>query len=267
MDSDANFLKISSILENVKSNITVINHLKQHFKILLSDNIIFSNKYDDIMDKLKFLNSESNIQLKSIEIIERIYLLSEIDDKLIMIDHNEYKNKIRTLETNLNVVSDEIIKIVQEYGYISICELMNIIDKQYYNLIKSNLLTEINLLEKFFQPTKIKKINGLFEETESLRIKNIPMKIDKKQPILSKTEKILNKFDVEHDNLKINLIYELNKAQIEIETNKTMYIIEGYFREDVFNEIYQTNIYEQKYKNIKKKLLFFNPIIFINYTN
>ena len=256
MDNDSNFLKISSILENVKFNINIINYLRQHFKILLSDNMIFSNKYDDIMDKLKFLNTELNSQHKSLVMVERIYLLNEIDDNLVDIDAEETNKKIKMLESNVNIISDEIKKIVQDYGYISICELLRIINNEQYERNKYNLYYKVDILERFFQPTKIKKIYKEFKDIISLKIKNIPMEQIKKLPTSSANEKnTFDKFEIGEDNLKINLIYELNKALIEIEIEDMIYTIEGYFKEDEFNEIYQIDSYEYKYKNIKKKLL------------
>jgi ATP-dependent Lon protease len=283
MDNDSNFLKISLILENVKFNITIINYLKEHFKILLSDNIIFSNKYDDIMDKLKFLNTETNSQLKSLVMIERIYLLNEIDKNLVDIDTVEIVNKINMIESNINVMSDEnlvdidtvetinkinmietntniigdeINKIVQDYGYFSICELLKIINNSQYEKYKLNLYYKVDILERFFQPTKIKKTYSQFKDNISVKIKNITIEQNKKLPTLSKNEKnTFDKFEIDIDNLKINLIYELNKALVEIEIEDVLYIIEGYFREDMFNQLYQIDVYEYKYKNIRKKLL------------
>ena len=256
MDNDSNFLKISLVLDNVKFNITAINFLKEHFETLLSSNLIFSNKYNDTMDKLKFLNTESNYQLKSLTTIERIYILNEIDDNLISIDNEETINKINTSESNINIVNDEIKKLVQEYGYTSIQKILNIIDKQMYKKHKMSLSYKVDILEKFFQPIKIKKLSNVFNENIIVRIKNIPANSIKKLPTLAKKEKSSSvNFDVDTDELKINLIYELNKAVIEIEVDDNLYVIEGYFKEDKFNELYQIDIYENKYKNIKKKVL------------
>lgn len=256
MDNDSNFLKTSLVLENVKFNITTINFLKEHFETLLSSNLIFSNKYDDVMDKLKFLNSESNSQLKSLTTIEKIFLLNEIDDNILSIDDEETKNKIDMLESNLNVIGDEIKKLVQEYGYISINKILNIIDAPIYKKHKLSLSHKVDILEKFFQPIKIKKSSNAFNDNIIVRIKNIPANSIKKLPTLPKYENSPSlKFEVDTDELKINLIYELNKAIIEIEVEDNLYIIEGYFKEDKFNELYQIDSYENKYKNIKKKVL------------
>ena len=83
MDNDNNFFLVTLILENVKLNIMIINSLKEHFKTLLSSNIIFSNRFNEIMEKLKFLNNESNSQLKLSTTIERIFLVNEIDNNLL----------------------------------------------------------------------------------------------------------------------------------------------------------------------------------------
>lgn len=256
MDNDSNFLKISSILENVKFNITIINNLKEHFKTLLSSNIIFSNKYDDKIDKLKFLNTESNSQLKLLVMLERIFLLNEIDNNLIIINDDDIKNKINNLESNSNIISDEIRKIVMEYGYLSVNKTFKIIDKSLHDKYKQSLTHKIDILEKFFQPIKISKTTTDTDENICVKIKNIPVEKNKKLPTLLKNEKsALDKYNEDNDNVKINLIYELNKAEIDIKIENNLYSFEGYFKEDTFNEIYLMDIYESKYKNIRKKLL------------
>jgi ATP-dependent Lon protease len=257
MDNDNGFLKISMILKNVKYNITTINFIKEHFDILLSSNIIFSNKYNDIIDKLKFLNIESNAQYKSLITIERIYLLNEINHNLIEIDNNETKNKIDMLELNSNVISDEILKLIQEYGYSSIHNILTIFNKSQYEKHKISLIYKLDILDKFFQPTKIKKIKNTFKENISIKIKNNITESIKKLPTTTKNEKSqLGKFEIGNDELKLNLIYELNKASIEIEIEDDLYVFDGYFKEDTINELYQIDMYELKYKNIIKKLCY-----------
>lgn len=256
MDNDSNFLKISSVLENVKLNITIINNLKEHFKTLLSSDIIFSNKYDDRMDKLKFLNIESNSQLKSLVALERIFMLNEIDDNLININNDEIKNKIDMFVSNSNIISDEIKKMIMEYGYLSMNEIFKIIDKSLYDKYKMSLVYKIDILEKFFQPIKISKSITDINKNVCVKIKNIPIEKSKKLPTIPKNDiGPLDKYDTHNDNVKINLIYELNKAVIEIEIENNLYSFEGYFKEDTFNELYLFDIYESKYKNIRKKLL------------
>jgi len=257
MDNDNNFFKVTLVLENIKFNITTINYLRDHFKTLLSDNIIFSNKYDYIMDKLKYLNNESNFQLKSSIMIQRIFMLNEIDENLIGLDNDDLLNKIIMLESTSNIISDEIKKIIQEYGYFSIHEILNIMDETLYERNKMSLFYKIDILEKYFQPIKLNKFNCEFKKNINVKIKNIPVEQIKKLPTLSgKGEKnFFDKLDTDTDNLKLNLIWELNKAIIEIEIENNLFIIEGYFKEDTFNEIYQIDNFESKYKNIRRKLL------------
>jgi ATP-dependent Lon protease len=259
MDNDNNFIKTLLILENVKLNIKIVNNLKNHFDTLLSNNIIFSNKYDDIIDKLKFLNSELNSQLKTLVIIQRIYLLNEIDNNLIDVNDEDTTNKINLLDSASKIIKDEIIKLIQEYGYYSIHEILSIIDNSLYERNKLALFDKIDILEKFFQPIKVNKENLDFGETINVKIKNIPIEKIKKLPCLSKNEKnIFGGFDgsvSDSENLKINIIYELNKAIIEIEIENHLFIIDGYFKEDIFNELYNISQFEFKYKNIIKKLI------------
>lgn len=274
MDNDSNFFLTTSILENVKFNITIINSLKEHFKTLLSSNLIFSNKYDEILEKLKFLNKETNTQLKSLLTIERIFLLNEIDENLISIDCDDMKCKLELLKSNTDVITNEINKLVYEYGFVSMQEILSIIDKSGYDKHQYNLAWKINILDKLFQPTKVKKMekleklnkkyeeineNNLNNENITVKIKNISAESIKKLPGLPKNEKSpfgnFGKFEIDLDELKLNLIYELNKAQIEIEMDEHIYVFDGYFKEDMFNELYHIDTYELKYKNIRKKLL------------
>ncbi len=246
MDNDNNFLKISLILENVKFNIKIINNLKEHFKILLSTNVIFSDKYDDMMDKLKFLHTESTTQLNSLSIIE--YLFNGINKKIVEIDIKNTINKINILKSNIVVVSNELNNIVEENGYTTICELLKILNKSQYEKYEQNLIHKIDILENFFQPIKIKRTETQYKENINIKIKTIPIEPN----IKNVSDKYVNFETNEH--LKINLIYELNKAIIEIEIENSLYVIDGYFKEDTFNELYFLDVYEYKYKNIKKKI-------------
>lgn len=257
MDND-NFLpKITNLLENVKSNISIINNLKEHFKILLSHNIIHINKYSDIVDKLKFLNSESIRQTRILKLLEQITLIGELDDNLESNLHNREltENKIKNVKNNSETIGEELIRIIYEYGYISMSLFLNITDKDLFEKYKYDINHKISCIEKFFQIIKVEKKNIEPKENVSLKIKNISPEPIKKLPKLAVKDRV--DVEVEDDRLKINLIYELNKACIQIEIADTLYIFDGYFKEDSFNEIYQDEMFEKKYKNIQQKI--FNP--------
>ena len=252
MDNDSNCLKILLILENVKNNINIINNLKEHFKILLSDNIIFSNKFNDIIDKIKFLNSESNKHLKSLKILEQLYFFSNSNS---ISQDDLVKEKIQTIESNINIIHDEIIKLVYEHGYNSISNIINIIDKITYTKYNIDIYDKIGQIEKFFRVIKVQKKNYLSINNQiDIKIKNIIIENNKKEKITS--EKLKVDFDVtDDDKLKLNLIYELNKATIEMEIEDKLYIFDCYFKEDDLNELYNIDSFEIKYKNIFHKII------------
>jgi len=56
--------------------------------------------------------------------------------------------------------------------------------------------------------------------------------------------------DIMLKNNYVNLIYELNRASIRIEIGDDFYLLNGYFREDTFNEIYMEEEFEGKYLRI-----------------
>ena len=258
MDND-NFLpKIATLLENVKSNISIINNLKEHFKILLFHNIIQIIKYSDIVDKLKFLNSESVKQSRILKLLEQITLIGDLEDNsennFNLNNHELIIKKIKTVKNNSETIFEELVKIIYDYGYLSISLFLNITNKDLFKKYNNDINLKISCIEQFFQITKVDKKNIDFKDDVCLKIKNISPEPIKKLPKLS----IIDKIDIEivdDDKLKINLIYELNKACIQIEIADTLYIFDGYFKEDTFNEIYQEEMFEKKYKNIQQKIL------------
>ena len=260
MDND-NFLpKIATLLENVKSNISIINNLKEHFKTLLSHNIIHIIKYSDIVDKLKFLNSESVKQSKILKLLEQITLIGELEDNSENYFNFNFNNreliitKIKTVKNNSKTIFEELVKIIYDYGYLSISLFLNTTNKDLFEKYNNNINLKISSFEKFFQIIKVDKKNIDFKDDVCLKINNIsPEPIKKLQKLA-----IMDKLDIEivdDDKLKINLIYELNKACIQIEIADTIYIFDGYFKEDTFNEIYQEEMFEKKYNNIQQQIL------------
>ena len=242
MDNDNSLLKIT--LDNVSSNIKILNDLKNHFKMLLSENIISFNKFNDIMNKIKFLNTESLNQQKTINIINE-HLFSDSTEQ---IEINSLEMKIKNMEINSISINDELIKIILDYGYISISSILFIIDKELYILNKNMLDIKLNLIDKYYQVINVEKKNKTnFDEILDINIKNI----------LPEKHNLKNKDKIEFENddkLKINLIYEINKSVIEIELGDNIYIFKGYFKEDTFNELYTYDFYENKYNNIQKKI-------------
>ena len=255
MDNNNCFHKITITLEDVKSNINVINGLREHFRILLSTNIVYQNKYNDNMDKLKFLNNESNNHLKSLNIIYKIINLTDKKNS-DYIDCDLIDNKINSIEVNSLTIKNELIKIIFDYGFTNISSILYIIDSFVYFKNKINLEKKISLIENFFQVIKVEKINREHCNEIYIRIKNIMPEPVKKLPVLASSDKnkLENSFIDNDEKLLVNLIYELNKAIIEIEIDDCIYIFNGFFKEDIFNEIYQNEIFEFKFKNIQKKL-------------
>jgi len=178
MDNNGNFNKITVILEFIKSNIKIINDYKEHLKILLSNNIIYQNKYNYIMDKLKFLSIESNNNLKSLNIIEKIINLS--DD---IIDFDLINNKILDIELNTDIIKKELHKIIYDYGFISISSILNILENNIYNKNQINLEKKIFIIDNFFQVIKVEKKYKSFENDIYIRIKNIEKNIEHKNNI------------------------------------------------------------------------------------
>lgn len=273
MDNNNNFFKIITLGENVKSNIKIIGEFKDHFKILLSNNIIQQSKYNDVMDKIKFLNDESINQLKLLQILEKNHILTE--SKILLSKTDEYErqekqesincetdiiteadlinSKIYNIELNLNVITDELIKIIYDYGFTSISSVIHILDKNSFAKYKINLVSKLNAINEFYQVIRVEKKNKLYEEGINLKIKNILPKTSQKILIGENNDKNeLETFD--DDKISINMIYELNKAIVEIDIDDYTYIFDGFFKEDMLNEIYQTELFGLKYKNVQKKI-------------
>ena len=275
MDNN-NFFKALTLGEDVKLSIKTLSEVKIHFDVLLSNNIIQSNRYNDIMDKIKFINNELFNQAKTLKSVEKIYIKR---DKKIMknrgennkeeqIDNDFYRAKITSVELNYKVMRDEILKMINEYGFNSISKSLEIISNDIYKKYELEITSKLNIIDNFFQVTKIEKKSKKFEDDVFLRIKNIlpdPIKTTTSSSSSSSSSNndksnysASSKLDSEYgpeDKITTNLIYELSKAIIEIDIGNMTFVFGGFFREDSLNEIYNHEPFRTKFLNIKKKAI------------
>jgi hypothetical protein len=213
---------------------------------------------------LKFLNSESNNQLKLINTIQEIIDLSESEVK-DSVDFDLIETKILSVELNENSINTELVKIISEYGYVSLTGVLNIFDKSIFSehqeypeskLFLSKLfLGKLSLFDKFFRVISVEKKNILPKQNINIKIRNIQQEHVKKLPTVLNSNKSGELEQMDDDKLKINLIYELNKGIVEIEIENNLYIFNGYFKEDTLNDIFYHEFFCSKYKNIQKKFL------------
>jgi len=242
---------------DIKLNIQIINNLKDHLEILLNYNIIEKNKYNLVIEKIKFLSYELNNQLRLFKILNKLFLSINFEKK-----NDELDIKIDNIELNLISIKNELIKIIFDYGYISINNILNIINNIFYEKNKTKLNQKLDLINNYFQVTKVEKIKKIYSENTNIKIKNILPKIIKKQqkmepnnPNENLNPEIKEDIDINNnENLLINLVYELNKAIIEIDIGDSYFIFTGFFKEDILNEIYHNDIFYIKYKNIENKI-------------
>ena len=269
--------KYDFAIDCIKLNIKILNSFKEHFDKLLKDNVISNNKYQNSIDKIKFLITESNCQIKMLNQIKKIELINS--------DNIEWLN----LETNIANISAEIIKLIYSNGFVSIIEIFLIIDNSLYlrNLNKIN--EKLNIIDKFYQVTRVDKNLDLIM-IDDVRIKIIdensnsnsnsnsdsnsdsnlnfnpfkPKQINDDNKKKSKSSSNFKKIGdietqfMEEDKIKLNLIWELSNVKIELKIENCTFLFDGYFKEDTFNEIFLQLDYEKKYieiyKNFKNKL-------------
>jgi hypothetical protein len=244
MDNDI-LIKINNLLKNFTLNNEIINNLKIHLNKLLSDNIITFNKYNDIIDKIKFYNLENNKQLKSIKIIGEF-------NNLFINSENIDIDSITKIEENYNSIYVELIKIIFEYGYLSIYSTLYLIDQNSFLEKKNEFDYKLSQINKYFQIISIEKKNIEFKKDIVLKIKNLELKNIKN----SEYQELYNsKYD---NRVLINFIYELNKIDIELEYEENLFIFRGYFNEDILNNIYLNDFFENKYKKIITKMIISN---------
>jgi hypothetical protein len=237
MDENNNQNK-KEIYEKINSVSILINNIQNHLLTILSDNIITNNRYNDLIDKLKFVKSQLNIQVKKINEIsnndlDRFKENYEFDDNTI--------GKIDDIKNNIISIKNELIKIVIEYGYFSIDMVLELmLDTDDYNFYRNNIDDKNLSINKYFRVINVGKSDISSTNKINYSIRNI-LKKDSED----------SKYDVlDEEKLKINLIYELNKANIEIEIKDTLYIFKGYFVEDILNDIFNDIHFSGKYKKI-----------------
>ena len=277
MNNKQELINIFSIKENIENNIKIIANIKLHLKKLQTDNIIANNKYNNLVDKIKFMNSELFDQLKCINTIND---MDGFDENELIIA------KIKHIVNNFNTIKDETNKLIFEFGYISIINSLQIINYDLYIKYNFELNNKLNFINEFFQITNIESSNETSNETSNkmsdemsdeiistnnlplpvennfnIRIQNlVPNLLDNNNKNSHNNHSHSHFFGFNDEIVKNNLIYELNKALIELTIDKSMFVFRGYFKEDVFNEVYLHPSFEKKYLEIKNKLLKSNNI-------
>jgi hypothetical protein len=266
---------MDKLTQEIKSNINLINIIQNHFKILFNNNIINNDTYNNLFDKLKSFNNELNFDLKILNVIEKINYsdfnnnIIEIKEKDDSEDENEsneknekkndeiINNKIANIKINTFFTNSELIQFIYEYGLTTINLVLSNIDNSIYLKNEIELNEKIFLINNFFIVTKVEKTISKKSDNFLIKIKNLlPNKSSKSSS--SDDEDINKSEDKCNNNISINIIYELNKAIIEIELYGFIYKFNGFFKEDIFNDIYQNELFELKFSIIKKKLFNLN---------
>ncbi len=234
MDNETNNLLVQVAQLNIKHIKEIISNLKEHFKAILSDHVISENLYYELTDKLKkYFNQILKIDKKLNNIIEEEEYSLDYENRVLLLD---VKNEI----TNLRM---DLANIVYEYGYSSLSGIFEIIlPIEILSEYKNEITKKVSSIEKYFQVKKISKIPITSFKQVNFKLKDI-------SPIKLKT-KDKDKENSDQEKPSVNLIYELNKASIEIEVDDTCYIIYGYFKEDSLNQIYNDKLFEDKYKKV-----------------
>lgn len=283
MDNNLMYLTIAKEFQNIETIYEIINNFKNHFNLLLSDGIITNTRYISLIETVsdifkKTVETEKNLKLLEIDynnddsllglkihenednekdsIDEMIKKDIEEDTRINNILKSLNDNKMEEIVEEILKIKNELKEIILDYGYISISSVFeNILGDDDYKKFKYDIIEKINNLEKYFQIMCVnsKKIDNKEKEDDIdnlLIINEIFFKIknlDLKKPVETEQNIFLSNLQ---ERLDLNLIYEVNKAQLEFVINDTVYIFDGYFKEDLFNEIYKDSVNEMKYNQI-----------------
>ncbi len=236
MDNDTNKLLTQVAQLNIKHIKEIINNLNEHLKNILSFQIISENLYYELSDKLKkYLSEIINIDKKLNNIIEDKEYGLDYENRVLLLD---VKNDITNLRTDL-------ASLVYEYGYLTLSGIFEIIlPIDVYSEYKNEINKKINFIEKYYQAKSISKISITSFKQVNMKLKELSL------TKLKTKDKDKEKEIEPSEKLNLNLIYELNKACIEIEIDDTCYIIYGFFKEDSINLVYNDPLFEDKYKKV-----------------
>ena len=280
------YLTIAKEFQNIETIYEIINNFKNHFNLLLSDGIITNTRYISLIETVsdifkKTVETEKNLKLLEIDynnddsllglkildnenddnekdsIDEMIKKDIEEDTRINNILKSLNDNKMEEIAEKILKIKNELKEIILDYGYISISSVFeNILGDDDYKKFKYDIIEKINNLEKYFQIMCVnsKKIDNKEKKEDDIdnlliineiffKIKNL----DLKKPVETEQNIFLSNLQ---ERLDLNLIYEVNKAQLEFIINDTVYIFDGYFKEDLFNEIYKDSVNEMKYNQI-----------------
>ncbi len=243
--TDTNNLMIKVAELKLTNIIDIIDNLNIHIKKLLLDQIISENLYFELVDKLKiYFYQSKKIELLLIDIIEEKDIYFQKDYVL----DNDITKDVLDIKDKITSIHLELEKLVLDYGYNSLIELFNILlSHDILNTYQNEINKKLCFINKYYTIKKVnKKTTNSFKQV-NMKIKDNNIdKLDKKD---SKDLKELLEKDFS-DELSINLIYEINKATIEIEIDDILYLIDGYFSEDSINQIFKNKMFNDKYKKI-----------------
>lgn len=284
MDNDETIFKeVKNFFLELKE---ITDKIKTHYRHLQVDNIINSQEYYVKMENIKKMRKDMFENIKVFDLIKHTISEVKIDIfkskfkeiKDILLDKkNELKELIREdgYTSILEILKiflknkNEMEEISKKLGIINNFFVVTRFKEYIYNEDEKNedkkeyedkkvddnncvMLSDCTELMLYDSKNILKKI------VENLNKKKREVNIEISNECYKKEEDYekFNEFietpngEVNIRSNKINLIYELNKASIKIEINNDLYLINGYFKEDIFNEMYLNEDFEGKYFKI-----------------
>jgi ATP-dependent Lon protease len=244
----------------------IILSLKSHYLNIYNDKIIDDEIYNYLISIIKKHYDEINVYQ---------YELFNCENNI-----NENLHKIKEIYALSNELRNIIFTDIENYGikYFD-TYLRNILTSDYYYDNETTIENKINIVDKFFRIIGIHKTDNTpnigqislkFIDNKNFTSnlfsiilpspKSINIPISLNSPI--KTSKFNNNiFDYNNNNnpnnnnnQKLNLKYELNNIKVEMELDDVIIILDGYFIDDVLNEIFNEKGFYDKICKINKTI-------------
>lgn len=199
----------------------------------------------------KIVRVEHAVQSITNEIIQlvKMYGFGCMCEILMMLDKDLYHK-------NINKITDKISLINKFFTVISV-EKRIMTNKYNLNMRIINLNAETGVSggsDIFNNSNSLDNLDGVGRKKAKDKKERADRTKDRDRDRAKRADKDKDKFSdfimPDNSQLNINLIWELNKAIVEIELDNYLYVFNGYFKEDTFNELFNNNEYSKKCADI-----------------
>lgn len=204
------------------------NDIKKYNQDIKKINKRFSSILDRIQNNYDIGLIQQDKYYAIMESSENI--LKEINNLPVELNYKDlYNNNLLNNQVDIYVIKEKIINLVCSCGCTSLIELLElIVGEKWQNNFNKSSIVYTNFLNDVFIPSSCKSITLEEQVSNKIQVKN-------------------------SDIINATLIEKIDGASIEIPYDKTLIIVNGYFKKDPLNIHKKYEVLSKKFKEIISK--------------